>query len=69
MPHIDIMSLVGSAVPGPLRSAGHLACWFVVVDGVKKAGPFTSRDAGAASKAIWQLELAMRYVGGQPLAA
>ncbi|WP_394560746.1 hypothetical protein [Aquipseudomonas alcaligenes] len=44
MPRIDIMSMVGSAVPQPLRAEGHIACWYVVVDGVPQQGPFVSRD-------------------------
>ncbi|GLZ84351.1 hypothetical protein Pres01_04020 [Metapseudomonas resinovorans] len=60
MSHVDVMSLVGTAVPETLRVAGHMACWFVVVDGVMRSGPFTSRDAAGANQAIWQLELARR---------
>ncbi|BCD87994.1 hypothetical protein PSm6_44010 [Pseudomonas solani] len=58
MPHIDIMSLVGSAVPEALRAQGHLACWFVVIDGQRKSGPYTTQDMASASKAIWELEMA-----------
>lgn len=47
MPHIDIMSMIGSAVPEALRSSGHPACWYVVVDGVARSGPFVSRDLAA----------------------
>lgn len=54
MPRIDIMSLVGSAVPAPLRADGHLACWYVVVEGVQRAGPYTSLDVATASKSVWQ---------------
>ncbi|WP_137823570.1 hypothetical protein [Pseudomonas sp. D(2018)] len=60
MSHVDVMSLVGTAVPETLRADGHIACWFVVVDGVMRSGPFTSREAAGASKAIWHLELARR---------
>lgn len=63
MSHVDVMSLVGSAVPETLRADGYIACWFVVVDGVMRAGPFTSRDAAGASQAIWLLELARRQGG------
>ncbi|MBD9483681.1 hypothetical protein IB229_11905 [Pseudomonas sp. PDM14] len=54
MPRIDIMSLVGSAVPAPLRADGYLACWYVVVEGVQRSGPYTSLDVATASKSIWQ---------------
>ena len=33
MSRIDVVSLVGSAVPAELRSDGHMACWLVMVDG------------------------------------
>lgn len=56
MPHIDIMSVVGSAVPEALRAQGHLACWFVMIDGQCKSGPYTTLDMACASKAIWELE-------------
>ncbi|MBD2836452.1 hypothetical protein ID144_05305 [Pseudomonas sp. JM0905a] len=69
MSHVDVMSLVGTAVPESLRTEGHMACWFVVVDGVKRSGPFTSREAAGASKAIWLLELARRQSGPHRLAA
>ena len=45
MPKVHIMSVVGSAVPEPLRADGLLACWYVVIDGVAVGGPFTSRAA------------------------
>ncbi|MFZ6048507.1 hypothetical protein ACFW0H_20555 [Pseudomonas sp. CR3202] len=60
MSHVDVMSLVGTAVPESLRTDGHMACWFVVVDGVMRSGPFTSREAAGASQAIWLLELSRR---------
>ncbi|MCO6056829.1 hypothetical protein NG726_09115 [Pseudomonas sp. MOB-449] len=60
MSHVDVVSLVGTAVPEVLRASGHMACWFVVVEGVMRSGPFTSRDAAGASQAIWLLELARR---------
>jgi hypothetical protein len=69
MSHVDVMSLVGTAVPETLRSAGHIACWFVVVDGVKRSGPFVSREAAGASKAIWLLEMARRQRGPDTLVA
>ncbi|MDH4584889.1 hypothetical protein E8F20_23785 [Pseudomonas sp. BN415] len=69
MSHVDVMSLVGTAVPEALRADGHMACWFVVVDGVMRSGPFTSREAAGASKAIWHLELSRRQRGPQVLLA
>lgn len=60
MSHVDVVSLIGTAVPESLRSEGHMACWFVAVDGVMRSGPFVSRDAAGASKSIWLLELARR---------
>ncbi|MDT4877147.1 hypothetical protein D3C76_981520 [compost metagenome] len=69
MSHVDVMSLVGTAVPETLRSAGHMACWFVVVDGVKRSGPFVSREAAGASRAIWLLEMARRQRGLDALVA
>lgn len=60
MSHVDVMSLVGTAVPEALRAAGHMACWFVVVDGVMRSGPFTSREVAGANREIWQLEMARR---------
>jgi hypothetical protein len=46
-----------------------MACWFVVVDGVMRSGPFTSRDAAGANQTIWLLELARRENGPYRLAA
>ena len=43
MPNVHVMSVIGSAVPAPLRADGLLACWYVVIDGVPVSGPFTSR--------------------------
>lgn len=60
MPHISIMSMVGTAVPSTLRAGGHLACWYVAVDGVPRSAPFTSLDAAVASLSIWELESVMR---------
>ena len=42
MPTVQIMSVVGSAVPAPLRELGLLACWYVVRDGETISGPLTS---------------------------
>lgn len=48
MPKVQIMSVVGSAVPATLRAQGLLACWYVVQDGVALSGPLTSRPAAQA---------------------
>ena len=42
MPTVQIMSVIGSAVPAPLRQRGLLACWYVVLDGEPISGPLTS---------------------------
>ncbi|MGY2374071.1 hypothetical protein ACW9IB_06165 [Pseudomonas sp. SDO524_S393] len=42
MPTIQIMSVIGSAVPAPLRELGLLACWYLVRDGEAISGPLTS---------------------------
>ncbi|MBB2496771.1 hypothetical protein [Aquipseudomonas ullengensis] len=60
MPQIDIMSLVGSAVPAPLRASGHLACWYVLADGEPCAGPFTSRASAVAHKTVRQRQFGRR---------
>ena len=48
MPTIQIMSVVGSAVPGSLRKLGLLACWYLVRDGEAISGPLTSLSAAQA---------------------
>jgi hypothetical protein len=48
MPKVQIMSVIGSAVPAPLRELGLLACWYVVQDGVAISGPLTSLPAAQA---------------------
>lgn len=60
MSRIDVVSLVGSAVPVELRSDGHMACWLLMVDGQPKAGPFASREAALACQAVWLLSTASR---------
>ena len=45
MPTIQIMSVVGSAVPVPLRELGLLACWYLVRDGEAISGPLTTKEA------------------------
>jgi hypothetical protein len=45
MPIIQIMSVVGSAVPAALREAGFIVCWYLVQNGERISGPFTTRHA------------------------
>ncbi|MBA6068318.1 hypothetical protein [Pseudomonas mosselii] len=45
MAPIQIMSVVGSAVPGSLRQQGLLACWYLLRNGETISGPLTSRRA------------------------
>ncbi|MFC6339958.1 hypothetical protein [Pseudomonas karstica] len=42
MPTVQIMSVIGSAVPAPLREQGLLACWYLVRNGEPISGPLTS---------------------------
>ena len=42
MSQVQIMSVIGSAVPAPLRALGLLACWYLVQDGEAISGPLTS---------------------------
>ncbi|WP_161867074.1 MULTISPECIES: hypothetical protein [Pseudomonas] len=63
MSRIDVVSLVGSAVPAELRSDGHMACWLLMVDGQPKAGPFASREAALACQAVWLLSSGVRREG------
>ncbi|MDE1166193.1 MAG: hypothetical protein PW845_12555 [Pseudomonas sp.] len=42
MPTVNIMSVIGSAVPEKLRNLGLLACWYVVKDGEPISGPLMS---------------------------
>lgn len=48
MGKVQIMSVVGSAVPAPLREHGLLACWYLVQNGEPISGPFTSLPAAQA---------------------
>ncbi|MDD2046305.1 hypothetical protein [Pseudomonas putida] len=48
MASINIMSVVGSAVPASLRESGLLACWYLVRDGEPVSGPLTSLLAAQA---------------------
>ncbi|HEY1029959.1 MAG TPA: hypothetical protein VGE28_20310 [Pseudomonas sp.] len=68
MSGIDVVSLVGSAVPAELRADGHMACWLLMVDGQPKAGPFASREAALACQAVWLLSSAIRREGDSLLA-
>ncbi|PSS58995.1 hypothetical protein [Pseudomonas sp. BBP2017] len=45
---INIMSVIGSAVPASLRASGLLACWYLVRDGEPVSGPLTSLPAAQA---------------------
>ena len=45
---VQIMSVIGSAVPAQLREMGMLACWYLVQDGVQISGPLTSLPAAQA---------------------
>ncbi|WP_252272724.1 hypothetical protein [Pseudomonas subflava] len=57
MPRLDIMSMIGSAVPEPLRTSGHLACWYVLVDGEQRFGPFVSPDLAQDAKRHYEQRL------------
>ena len=57
MPRIDIMSMIGSAVPAPLRSSGYLACWYVMVDGEQHLGPYVSSDLARDAKLYVERQL------------
>ncbi|CAI9002713.1 hypothetical protein D3C80_2142220 [compost metagenome] len=53
MSQVQIMSVIGSAVPAPLRALGLLACWYLVQDGEQISGPLTSLpDAQALSQRL-----------------
>ncbi|MDR2308305.1 MAG: hypothetical protein LBE53_14080 [Paucimonas sp.] len=44
-PNIQIMSVVGSAVPASLRQQGLLACWYLMRNGEAISGPLTTRSS------------------------
>ncbi|URM30617.1 hypothetical protein LLY42_14325 [Pseudomonas frederiksbergensis] len=48
MAQVQIMSVIGSAVPATLRAQGLLACWYLVQDGEPVSGPLTSLPAALA---------------------
>lgn len=53
MHQVQIMSVIGSAVPASLRASGLLACWYLVRDGLPVSGPIASRqEAQALSRSI-----------------
>lgn len=57
MARINIASMIGSAVPEPLRIGGYLACWYLMVDGVRRSGPFVSLDQAYDAKQRFQRQL------------
>ena len=48
MAAIQIMSVVGSAVPTTLREQGLLECWYLVRNGEAVSGPLASRASAQA---------------------
>ncbi|WP_122318300.1 hypothetical protein [Pseudomonas cichorii] len=48
MNKVQIMSVVGSAVPASLRERGLLACWYLMHNGEPVSGPFVSLPAAQA---------------------
>jgi hypothetical protein len=48
MTKVQIMSVVGSAVPAPLRERGLLACWYLMQNGEPVSGPLPSLPAAQA---------------------
>lgn len=48
MATIQIMSVVGTAVPAVLREQGRLACWYLVSNGEAVSGPLASRASAQA---------------------
>nr|WP_314483811.1 hypothetical protein [uncultured Pseudomonas sp.] len=42
MATIEIMSVIGTAVPASLREQGLLACWYLVSNGEPVSGPMPS---------------------------
>lgn len=45
MAPIQIMSVIGSAVPASLRAQGQLACWYLMRNGEAISGPLTTRSS------------------------
>ncbi|MEB0039818.1 MULTISPECIES: hypothetical protein [unclassified Pseudomonas] len=54
MNQVQVMSVIGSAVPAPLRASGLLACWYLVQNGEPVCGPFTSLPAAQALSATFE---------------
>jgi hypothetical protein len=53
MNKVQIMSVIGSAVPAQLRARGLLACWYLMHNGEPVSGPFVSLpDAQASSEKL-----------------
>ena len=48
MATIQIMSVVGSAVPASLREQDLLACWYLVRNGEAVSGPMPTRASAQA---------------------
>ncbi|AHD14127.1 MULTISPECIES: hypothetical protein [Pseudomonas] len=48
MATIQIMSVVGSAVPASLRQQGLLACWYLVRNGEAVSGPMPTLASAQA---------------------
>ena len=48
MAQVQIMSVIGSAVPASLRASGLLACWYLARDGEPISGPLTSLASAQA---------------------
>ncbi len=48
MATIEIMSVIGSAVPASLRNQGLLACWSLVSNGEPVSGPMPSLASARA---------------------
>ena len=48
MATIQIMSVIGSAVPSTLREKGLLACWYLMRNGEAVSGPLSTRASAQA---------------------
>ncbi|HEX8593941.1 MAG TPA: hypothetical protein VF682_11795 [Pseudomonas sp.] len=48
MTKVQIMSVVGSAVPANLRARGLLACWYLMQNGEPVSGPLASLPVAQA---------------------
>ena len=59
MSQVQIMSVIGSAVPAPLRALGLLACWYLVQDGEADQRPahFAARRPGLVATSSAKAEL------------